>query len=204
MSQADLVFARRGGDGRVANPRPTSRRDLTTTTAFSCPPLFIALHVPPPPYSPLVFTPGPPPSQNINNNPPPPPLPPQQKRNRARCFIQCMLMYHKNPLSLGRLAALTAANLPRCLESVAAVRRRLPGLFAEGMQDADAARILGALNTNSHEVCTCVGDGGGGGVVVGWRRPCRLACADHSRDVVGLWRVSHGDKRRAGLLLVDG
>lgn len=63
-----------------------------------------------------------------------------------------MLMYRNNPLSLDSLAALTAANLPRCLESVAAVRERLPGLFAEGMKDSKAARILGALNTNSHEV----------------------------------------------------
>lgn len=71
-----------------------------------------------------------------------------------------MLMHHKNPLSLDRLATLTAANLPRCLESVAAVRRRLPGLFAEGMEDADAAQILGALNTNSHEVWpVCVSGG---------------------------------------------
>eukprot|EP00903_Cladosiphon_okamuranus_P011596 g10906.t1 len=79
--------------------------------------------------------------------------------DRARCFIQCMLMYHKNPLSLDPLSTLTVANLPRCLESVAAVRRRLPGLFAKGMKDSDAARILGALNTNSHELEQVEGSG---------------------------------------------
>lgn len=72
--------------------------------------------------------------------------------SRARCFIQCMLMYRKDPLSLDPLAPLTAANLPRCLESVVSIRELIPGLFPDGMTNERAARILGTLNTNSHEV----------------------------------------------------
>lgn len=64
-----------------------------------------------------------------------------------------MLMYLNNPRSLDRLKPLTAANLPRCLESVVAIRKRIPGLFLDSMSDAEAAKVLGALNTNSHEVC---------------------------------------------------
>ncbi|CAM9795450.1 unnamed protein product, partial [Hapterophycus canaliculatus] len=78
---------------------------------------------------------------------------------RARCFIQCMLMFRKDPTSLDPLQALTVANLPRCLESVASIRQRLPGLFPGGMTDDRAAKILGALNTNSHELEQVEGSG---------------------------------------------
>ncbi|CAN0474217.1 unnamed protein product, partial [Laminaria digitata] len=71
---------------------------------------------------------------------------------RARCFIQCLLMYSRNRRSLEPMRSLTVANLPRCLEAVAAVRARLPGLFVSGLSDEEAAQVLGALNTNSHEV----------------------------------------------------
>lgn len=71
---------------------------------------------------------------------------------RARCFIQCLLMRRRDPCSLDPLKPLTAANLSRCLEAVSAVRERIPGLFPPGFDDKEAARILGALNTNSHEV----------------------------------------------------
>ncbi|CAM9348795.1 unnamed protein product [Ectocarpus sp. 8 AP-2014] len=79
--------------------------------------------------------------------------------DRARCFIQCMLMYRKDPLSLDPLAPLTAANLPRCLESVVSIRELIPGLFPDGMTDDHAARILGTLNTNSHELEQVEGSG---------------------------------------------
>ncbi|CAM9776345.1 unnamed protein product [Pylaiella littoralis] len=79
--------------------------------------------------------------------------------DRARCFIQCMLMYRENPLSLDSLGALTVANLPRCVESVVAIRQSAPGLLPEGMSDDAAAKILGALNTNSHELEQVEGSG---------------------------------------------
>lgn len=84
-----------------------------------------------------------------------------------------MLMFRKKPISLDPLRPITVANLPRCLESVMAIRERVPGLFSEGMTDDRAANVLGALNTNSHEVCCAVlclcarRFGGGGGA---WRK----------------------------------
>lgn len=71
---------------------------------------------------------------------------------RARCFIKCLLMRLKNPQVLDPVLSLTAANLPRCLEGARAFRERIPGLFAPGFGDDAAAKVLGALNTNSHEV----------------------------------------------------
>ncbi|CAN0196244.1 unnamed protein product [Scytosiphon promiscuus] len=79
--------------------------------------------------------------------------------DRARCFIQCMLMFRKSPVSLDPLKTLTVANLPRCSESVISIRQRLPGLFPEGMTDDRAAKVLGALNTNSHELEQVEGSG---------------------------------------------
>lgn len=63
-----------------------------------------------------------------------------------------MLLRRNNEHALDSFRDLTAANLPRCLESVVEVRARLPDLFPEGFGDNEAARVLGALNTNSHEV----------------------------------------------------
>lgn len=61
-------------------------------------------------------------------------------------------MRRKDPRALDSVLTLTAANIPRCLEGVRAVRERLPALFPPGFEDREAAQVLGALNTNSHEV----------------------------------------------------
>lgn len=79
--------------------------------------------------------------------------------DRARCFIKCMLMRHKNAGALDPLFTLTAANITRCLEGVRAVRKLIPGLFPAGFGDEIAAQVLGALNTNSHELEQVEGSG---------------------------------------------
>lgn len=61
-------------------------------------------------------------------------------------------MLRNDARALDPLVTLTAANIPRCLEAVQVVRGLIPELFPAGFGDDDAAQVLGALNTNSHEV----------------------------------------------------
>ncbi|CAM9520360.1 unnamed protein product [Choristocarpus tenellus] len=79
--------------------------------------------------------------------------------DRARCWIQCLLMYRTDPKTLSPVERLTCANLPRCLDAVQVARGLLPGLFPDSLGDDAAARLLGVLNTNSHALEEVEGSG---------------------------------------------
>ncbi|KAJ0410790.1 hypothetical protein ATCC90586_001419 [Pythium insidiosum] len=79
--------------------------------------------------------------------------------DRARCILKCLGMFERDPASLQPVLDLTCANMERCLEEAKQIREELPAIIPEGFTDEQLAKLIGALNTNSHELENLGGSG---------------------------------------------
>lgn len=77
--------------------------------------------------------------------------------DRARCLLKCLARLHADPRALDHVLSLACspAGLERASRAVQQLRRQASEAFPDaalGFSDEQVARLLGVLNTNSHEL----------------------------------------------------
>uniref|UniRef100_K3WTR7 SET domain-containing protein n=1 Tax=Globisporangium ultimum (strain ATCC 200006 / CBS 805.95 / DAOM BR144) TaxID=431595 RepID=K3WTR7_GLOUD len=79
--------------------------------------------------------------------------------DRARCILRCLAMFERDNSALDEVLLLTSANYERSMEATAQLRAQASDIFPEGFSDHQMSTLIGALNTNSHELENLGGSG---------------------------------------------
>ncbi|OQR83726.1 hypothetical protein ACHHYP_14356 [Achlya hypogyna] len=78
--------------------------------------------------------------------------------DRAKCILKCITKYVENKKALADLLQLSHANDEACKEAAATLRKAYPMVF-QAVPAPVLTKIIGVLNTNSHELETLGGSG---------------------------------------------
>ncbi|OQS03749.1 hypothetical protein THRCLA_03954 [Thraustotheca clavata] len=78
--------------------------------------------------------------------------------DRAKCILKCITMYIGDKNSLSNLLQLSYANEPACKAAASTLRKDFPIAF-QSIPLSVLTKIIGVLNTNSHELETLNGTG---------------------------------------------
>ncbi|KAG1691280.1 hypothetical protein DVH05_027143 [Phytophthora capsici] len=79
--------------------------------------------------------------------------------DRARCILKCLAMYERDAHALDEVLALTNTGQQRAMGAALQLRRQLPDIFPAGFTDQQMEKLIGVLNTNSHELENLGGSG---------------------------------------------
>ncbi|RHY98370.1 hypothetical protein DYB35_004571 [Aphanomyces astaci] len=82
--------------------------------------------------------------------------------DRAKCILKCVTKFLQHPASLNDMLSLSAAtaNAPACVDTAQKLLQKFPAVFTQVTVPV-LSKIIGILNTNSHELEAVVGGGTG-------------------------------------------
>ncbi|ETV93371.1 hypothetical protein, variant [Aphanomyces invadans] len=71
--------------------------------------------------------------------------------DRAKCILKCVTQFLRHPASLDGMMALSYVNEPACVDTAQQLVHAFPAVFTQ-VSVPVLAKIIGVLNTNSHEL----------------------------------------------------
>ncbi|DBA02077.1 TPA: hypothetical protein N0F65_011144 [Lagenidium giganteum] len=124
-----------------------------------------------------------------------------EELDRARCIVRCLAKFEEDATALDEVLELTCANRERCAKTAKKLRSQAPEIFPKGFTNEQMATLIGALNTNSHELENL----GGSGLFLSACRMehnCQPNCSFTTYDSE-LWMVAIKPVQKGDALSID-